>query len=113
PLHRFDDEVEAEPQPAEQPVAGWTPVAVPKPLYLREQEPGDGPDGGGPQGPDGGRHTPAVDIEALRAAARASEQAIRDAHRQPGVIPFGREAVAHAGYDGDAGYDGQGDAPMA
>ncbi|GGA62531.1 hypothetical protein GCM10011490_11180 [Pseudoclavibacter endophyticus] len=97
-LHQFDVADGASAEPAEQRAAGWTPVAVPRPLYLREQGAGgDGPWGGGPQGPDGGRHTPAVDIEALRAAARASEQAIRDAHRQPGVITFGREAVAHAG----------------
>ncbi|MGO2110997.1 MAG: hypothetical protein ACTH31_05240 [Pseudoclavibacter sp.] len=98
PLHRFDDVEEEAPVVVAEPVeAGWTPVAVPKPLYLREQAAsGDDPNGG-PQGPDGGRRLPSVDIDALRAAARASEQAIRDAHRQPGVATFGHVAVARDG----------------
>lgn len=84
--------------------AGWTPQPLPKPLYLRASGDDEGPGGGGPQGPGGGHRPPAVDIEALRAAARASEQAIRDAHRQPGVATFGRIAVARTETDTESSW---------
>lgn len=91
-------------------VAGWTPIAVPRPLYLMRDTASEGLDGGpgspggpgGPSGPDGGRPASTVDIEALREAARRSEQAIRDAHAQPGVITFGRVASVSLDATGEA-----------
>lgn len=76
--------------------AGWTPVAVPKPLYLMRDAAGDdaSPAPGGPGGPDGGARPAAFDLEALREAARRSEQAIRDAHARPGVVTFGQVAAS-------------------
>ncbi|KAB1660408.1 hypothetical protein F8O01_03550 [Pseudoclavibacter chungangensis] len=79
---------------------GWVPVSVPRPLYLGRSNVDDdatepGPDGG----PGGGVKDESFgpsQLEALRAAARASEQAIRDAHRQDGVITFGTPRVARA-----------------
>lgn len=79
------------------PVAGWTPVSVPRPLYLSRTSGESAPTGPqGPDGPGGGEPFGRSQLEALRAAARASEQAIRDAHRQTGVATFGTPRVASA-----------------
>lgn len=53
----------------------WTPVAVPAPLYLSRPEPQ--------------AVRPALDLATqLRAAALASERALRDAHEAPEVVPI-------------------------
>jgi hypothetical protein len=55
--------------------SGWTPVPVPKPLYLGQPEPQT--------------LRPAPDAVArLRAAALAAEQELRAAHEEPEVVPF-------------------------
>ena len=54
---------------------GWTPVPVPAPLYLSH--------------PEAQPVRPAMDLAAqLRAAALASERAVRAAHEAPEVLPF-------------------------
>lgn len=56
----------------------WTPVPVPAPLYLSRPEPQP--------------VRPATNLVAeLRAAALASERAMRDAHEAPEVVPFRRQ----------------------
>ncbi|MDO5052355.1 MAG: hypothetical protein Q4E05_05635 [Pseudoclavibacter sp.] len=95
----------AEELPDEVELAGWTPVPVPPPLYITRatfeaepvgaEGPEDGPDGpdGGPDGPGGGHDDFSERVlAALHEEARRNEQAIRDAHRQPGVATFGRPA---------------------
>ena len=53
----------------------WTPVAVPAPLYLSR--------------PEAQPVRPALDLATqLRAAALASERALRDAHEAPEVVPI-------------------------
>jgi|GEM_PF-2031089 len=99
---------------------GWTPVAVPKPLYLTratapeaEREAaiaGRGAEEGAstgedPDGPDGGPAGRATAFDDLREASRRSEQAIRDAHRASGVIPFGRRDAGRSGSGAFAGDD--------
>jgi len=55
--------------------SGWTPVPVPKPLYLGRPEPQT--------------VQPASDVAArLRAAALAAERDLRAAHEEPEVVPF-------------------------
>jgi hypothetical protein len=55
--------------------SGWTPVPVPPPLYLSR--------------PEAQPVQPAMDLAAgLRAAALASERAVRAAHEAPEVVPF-------------------------
>ncbi len=85
--------------------SGWTPRPVPRPLYLdRDEAPADihraklvavpnGPDDDGPRGPSS-RESDGDVFADLLAAAKRSEQSIRDAHRQSGVATFGAE---HAG----------------
>ena len=85
--------------------AGWTPVAVPRPLYLSRStaEPvtPDGPDG--PDGPNGAPIDRTVTMEALRDAARRSEQAVRDAHA--GALTFARVASGGHGAMSDVSAD--------
>jgi hypothetical protein len=55
--------------------SGWTPIPVPAPLYLSK--------------PEVQRVAPAPDLAAqLRAAALASEEALRAAHAEPEVVPI-------------------------
>ncbi|QEO09404.1 hypothetical protein [Protaetiibacter larvae] len=76
--------IDAEPVTA--PARGWTPVAVPKPLYLERNE--------APRVPV----VPAQRAEELlRAAAAEAERALLAAHAEPEVVPFPtRPAVAPA-----------------
>lgn len=96
--------------PDEVELGGWTPVPVPPPLYITrasfeedsaalersiaDAEPDGGPEGpdgpGGPGGPGGHDDFSEKVLAALHEEARRNEQAIRDAHRQPGVTTFGR-----------------------
>ncbi|NYF13110.1 hypothetical protein HDC34_001404 [Pseudoclavibacter sp. JAI123] len=87
-----------------EPLDGWVPVPVPKPLYLErssaesltapEEESGT-PGRPGPDGPGGGVEVEKVNhLELLREAARRSEQKIRDAHAQPGIATFSTRASA-------------------
>jgi predicted phage tail protein len=65
-------------------VRGWTPVPIPKPLYLERAEP-----------PRVAAST--VDADALmRAAAAEAERALRAAHAEPEVVAFPRSAPAPA-----------------
>ena len=65
-------------------VRGWTPVPIPKPLYLERAEP-----------PRVAAST--VDAEALmRAAAAEAERAIRAAHAEPEVVAFPTPATGPA-----------------
>lgn len=67
--------IERAPQAVVERSSGWTPVPVPAPLYLSR--------------PATQRLEPAPDLVAqLRAAALASERALRDAHDAPEVVPF-------------------------
>jgi hypothetical protein len=61
------------------PVATWTPVAVPKPLYLSRSE----------AAPVASIVDP---VEVLRAAALASDRALRDAQEAPEVSPITKPA---------------------
>lgn len=99
--------VEVQPAVATQvtePLGGWVPVPVPKPLYLERQsvdsltsveEESGAPGRPGPDGPGGGVEVEKVNhLELLREAARRSEQKIRDAHAQPGIATFSTRASA-------------------
>lgn len=59
----------------ERPVATWTPVPVPKPLYLSRSEAAPVPSTGDP-------------MVALRAAALESDRALREAQESPEVSPI-------------------------
>lgn len=98
---------EVEPVAAAQitePLGGWVPVPVPKPLYLERQsvdalssveESTSVPGRPGPDGPGGGVEVEKINhLELLREAARRSEQKIRDAHAQPGIATFSTRASA-------------------
>ncbi|AYF97359.1 hypothetical protein [Protaetiibacter intestinalis] len=64
-------------EPIAEPVREWTPVPVPKPLYLEHQQ--------APREPV----MPAVSAETLlRAAAEEAERALAAAHAEPEVVPF-------------------------
>jgi hypothetical protein len=68
----------------------WTPVAVPKPIYLTRSE----------AAPLASTSNP---LEALRAAALESDRALRDAQESPEVVPIARPerpAVAASPYAG-------------
>ena len=66
---------------AEPVTRAWTPVPVPAPLYLSHPEPQP--------------VRPAMDLAAqLRAAALASERAVRAAHEAPEVLPFPQRPAA-------------------
>jgi hypothetical protein len=69
--------------PQAEPVRAWTPVPVPKPLYLERGE--------APRVPV----VPPVSAERLlRAAAEEAERALAAAHAAPEVVPFrAREAT--------------------
>lgn len=68
----------AQPAPA---ARAWTPVAIPAPLYLSR--------------PEAQPVRPALDLAAqVRAAALASERALRDAHDAPEVVPIRRQRPA-------------------
>jgi hypothetical protein len=59
----------------------WTPVPIPAPLYLSH--------------PEAQPVRPAMDLGAqLRAAALASERAVRAAHEAPEVLPFPQRPAA-------------------
>jgi hypothetical protein len=61
----------------------WTPVPVPKPLYLSR--------------PEHQSVTPTADAErTMREAAAAAEKALRAAHAQPEIVPFPSRSVAEA-----------------
>ncbi|WP_424463008.1 hypothetical protein [Pseudoclavibacter helvolus] len=87
-----------------EPMGGWVPVPVPKPLYLERQSvdtlaeveaDAGAPGRPGPDGPGGGVEVEKVNhLELLREAARRSEQKIRDAHAQPGIATFSTRASA-------------------
>jgi hypothetical protein len=64
---------------ARPPVATWTPVAIPKPVYLSRSE---------------APAVPAVDpLVALRAAALESDRALREAQQSPEVTPIPQRSV--------------------
>ena len=75
--------IDAEPVAA--PVREWTPVPVPKPLYLEHQK--------APRVPV----APAASAEELlRAAAQEAERALAAAHAEPEVVPFPARPAAPA-----------------
>lgn len=66
-----------DPEPIAQPSREWTPVPVPKPLYVQHQEP--------PREPVAPRLTSGA---LLRAAAEEAERALAAAHAEPEVVKF-------------------------
>ena len=64
-------------EPVVTPVREWTPVPVPKPLYLEHQ-----------QAPRVPVAPAATAEELLRAAAVEAERALAAAHAEPEVVPF-------------------------
>lgn len=97
PLVTLEHPQESEEVAAVEPVSGWTPVALPKPLYLSRVQGENESEGDGPEGPGPGSRDRRSELAALREAAARSEQAIRDAHRAPGVATFGAVASASGG----------------
>jgi hypothetical protein len=78
--------IDAETPPRAEPAREWTPVPVPKPLYLERGE--------APRVPVA---PPASSEELLRAAREEAERALVAAHAEPEVVPFRpREAVPAA-----------------
>ena len=67
--------VSEERAPVQTPVATWTPVPVPKPLYLSRSEAPSAPAAANP-------------MESLRAAALESDRALREAQESPEVTPI-------------------------
>ncbi|SJM71773.1 Membrane protein [Gulosibacter sp. 10] len=68
-----------------EPENSWTPVPVPKPLYLERDEAGEPTPPEGPE--DGPRVTDADIMELLREEARKSAQVLRDAHADVPSLP--------------------------
>ena len=64
-------------EPIAEPVREWTPVPIPKPLYLERQE--------APRVPV---QAPVSAEELLKAAAAEAERALAAAHAEPEVVPF-------------------------
>ena len=62
-------------EPVSTPVANWTPVAIPKPLYLTRSVIAP-------------TESHAESMEQLRAAALAADVALRAAHESPEVTPI-------------------------
>jgi len=64
-------------EPVVEPAREWTPVPIPKPLYLEHQ-----------QAPRVSVAPPVTAEELLRAAAVEAERALAAAHAEPEVVPF-------------------------
>lgn len=64
-------------EPVVEPAREWTPVPIPKPLYLEHQ-----------QAPRVSVAPPVTSEELLRAAAAEAERALAAAHAEPEVVPF-------------------------
>ncbi|UQN15583.1 hypothetical protein [Gulosibacter sp. ACHW.36C] len=89
----FDVETREDAAPA--PANSWTPVPLPKPLYLGRatSDELDGPDGG-PDGPGGKRDQMDADLaQLLREESDRSTQALRDAHRDVASLPNGVQRI--------------------
>jgi hypothetical protein len=89
----FDVETRSDAAPA--PANSWTPVPLPKPLYLGRatSDELDGPDGG-PDGPGGKRDQMDADLaQLLREESDRSTQALRDAHRDVASLPNGVQRI--------------------
>jgi len=72
-------------EPIAEPVREWTPVPIPKPLYLERQE--------APRVPV---QAPVSAEELLKAAAAEAERALAAAHAEPEVVPFPARPAAQA-----------------
>lgn len=89
----FDIESRADAAPA--PANSWTPVPLPKPLYLGRAtvDEVDGPDGG-PDGAGRGHDQMDADLaKLLREESDRSTQALRDAHRDVTSLPSGMQRI--------------------
>lgn len=93
----FDVETRSDAAPA--PANSWTPVPLPKPLYLGRATsaelggPQGGPDGG-PDGPGSKRDQMDADLaQLLREESDRSTQALRDAHRDVASLPNGVQRI--------------------
>ncbi|MFD2757007.1 hypothetical protein [Gulosibacter faecalis] len=98
------------------PANSWTPVPLPKPLYLGRATADEfaGPDGSGPGGGPGGepaeRDQMDVDLaQLLREESERSTQALRDAHRDVATLPSGAHRIRPITVDSASGWSRMGD----
>jgi hypothetical protein len=88
------------PEAAPAAIATWTPVAVPKPIYLTRSEAAPLESAADPH-------------EALRAAALESDRALREAQESPEIVPIARPERPAAAASPYAGMGIVGDADVA